>query len=406
MGPLRLRTVLLVLLALLLAACGGPEGPGPAAADPEACPDCALRGARIDGGYVPFPFVGDLWPTTWTADDRLLAAFGDGTGMNACLPTLLPGEPDEFDEAMVEVAPGLYRPRDPNNEYCQVFSCADPLPQCPYTPVGLLALEGPVPDFAPCPPGPDQCVVSRHIPYGDLRVFEGMDKPSSLIAVGDRVYMHLHAPPGEPRMGYLAFSEDGGRTWTGRFETPWGPESPFRVVHWIQMGQAYRLNRDGYLYGLGIGQELGDPPRRQAVYLLRVPLPSPGAPPEADPILDYGAYTYFAGLEGGRPRWSPDPSEAVPVEGLTTMAQGAALYHPGIDRYLFLSGLLDREGRGGLFEARTPWGPWHRVATFPAGFIPGLIAKDLGPDHVYFTAAGGGGVSYNLNVGRLRLVRP
>ncbi|RME44314.1 MAG: hypothetical protein D6796_11950 [Caldilineae bacterium] len=169
----------------------------------------------------------------------------------------------------------------------------------------------------------------------------------------------------------------------------------------INMGQAYALNEDGYLYGLGIGDEVADPPQRQAVYLTRVPLPQPGA--ANDPVLDYAAYEYFAGLDGDTPRWSASPGDAVPLDGLETMAQGAAMYHKGAGRYLFLSGLLKADGTGGLFEAPTPWGPWHLSATFPAGFIASLIPKGATPTGFYFTAAGGGGVTYNLNIGRIEM---
>ncbi len=389
------KRLFLPLFALLLAAlaCGeaAPDAPPP----PEGtCPDCAIQSARVADEYVSIPFVGDLWATTWADDDRLYTAFGDGTGMNKCLPTLLMDEPDEFDSDYTEVSPGLYTVPSQDNEYCEVFGCQEPLPLCPYTPVGLVALEGSVPDFAPCE-GPDQCIVSRYIPYGDYAVFENSDKPSSLIFVAGRMIMPLHYPPGEPTYGYLAYSEDYGRTWRALPDSPWGADSPFKVLMFINMGPAYGLNQDGYLYGLGIGDEIASPPQSQDVYLTRVPV---------EAALDYAAYEYFTGLdENGTPAWSPDPGAAAPLDGLRTMAQAAAIYHPGAGRYLFLSGLLEPDGTGGLFEAAAPWGPWTLSATFPAGFIPGIIPKDAGPDSFYFTAAGGGGVTYNLNIGRMQM---
>lgn len=356
--------------------------------------------ARIAGDTVSIPYVGDLWPCTWADNDRLYLAFGDGTGMNRCLPTLLPNEPDEFDENYVEVSPGLYRVKDPDNEYCEVFGCEDPLPLCPYTPAGLIELRGPVPDFAPCR-GPDQCVVSRHLPYGDLRAFEGSDKPSSLIFLRGRLYAAMHFPPGEPERGYVASSDDHGRHWTRIQGSPWTDASPFKVLMWIQMGKAYGLNEDGYLYGLGIRNELSDPPRSQLVYLCRVALPAREG--TRDPIVDYDAYAYFTAMEGGDPCWSPDPDAARPLTGLHTMAQGAAMVHEGTGSFLFLSGLVDRNLDGALFAAPRPWGPWREVARLPAGFIPGLVAKGATKTGFYFTAAGGGGVTYNLNIGRIEL---
>ena len=171
------RFLPLLAFLLLTLACGESASVDTPAA-PGDCSDCVVQSAQVVGEYVSLPFVGDLWATTWADDDRLYTAFGDGTGMSKCLPTLLMDEPDEFDTEYTEVAPGLYLPPNQDNEYCEVFGCEEPLPLCPYTPVGLVALEGPVPNFAPCD-GPNQCVVSRYIPYGDYTVFENSDKPSS-----------------------------------------------------------------------------------------------------------------------------------------------------------------------------------------------------------------------------------
>ena len=393
------RIVAAVLVAaVLVAACSAP--PESVVEEPSSR---AIRGARIDGDYVSVPWVGDIWTTTWTGDGTLLAAFGDGTGMADCLPTLLVDEPDEFDTAYDEVAPGRYVPRDPaSNEYCEVFGCPEEgLPLCPYTPVGIVRVDGELPDVAPCA-GPDQCVISRHVPYGDLRVHEASDKPSSLLAVGDRLYAAMHAPPGEAEVGYLAYSDDGGATWEKVEGSPWVGDSPFTVLMFVQMGRGHGTNRDGYVYALGIGDELGTPAESQRVHLARVRRGEGGA--AADPVLDYGNWEYFAGLtDAGVPSWSGDPGDAAPLEGLETIAQGAAMYHPGSRQYLFLSGFTRLDGTGTLYAADSPWGPWYVAAELPAGFIAGVVAKDATDDAFWFTAAGGGGVGYNLNLGRIRL---
>ena len=393
----------LFLVPFLLAGCGEEEATIQTVSQSTVpdCPTCVIDSVEVATEYTAIPYVGDLWPVTWADNDKLYTAFGDGTGMDGCYPTLLLDEPDEFDEAYNEVTPGCFVPKEPDNEYCQVFGeCSQCRPQCLYTPVGLVELTGPVPDFAPCD-GSDQCVVSRHIPYGDLRVYQHSDKPSSLLFLDGQLIMPLHYPPGEPTQGYLAYSDDYGRTWTQVEGSPWGEESPFKVLMFINMGQAYGLNRDGYVYALGIGDEIASPPQRQEIYLARAPV---------DQVLDYDAYRYFAGLQpGGAPIWSAQESEAAPLPGLYTLAQGAAMYHPGLDRFLFLSGFVgtldNGDPAGALFEAPTPWGPWHQVDRFPAGYIPGLIPKATGPDSFYFTAAGGGPVNYNLNVGQITVTR-
>ncbi len=363
----------------------------------------AITGARIDGPFTPVPWVGDIWTTTWAADGTLYGAFGDGTGMDRCLPELLPGEADEFDSGYTEVAPGRFVPPNPaSNEYCEVFDCPDAgLPLCPYTPAGLVRIDGDLPQVEPCD-GADQCIVSRHLPYGDLRVFEASDKPSSLLAIGDRIYAAMHAPPGEAEVGYLAYSDDRGRTWTKVDGSPWTDDSPFTVLMFIQKGRGYDLDRDGYVYALGIADELGTPATSQPVHLARVRLGAGDT--AADPVIDYDAWEYLAEVApSGAPRWSNDPASTVALDGVTTLAQGAALYHEGSRQYLFLSGFTDLDGTGTLYAADNPWGPWYTAAELPAGYIAGVIAEDAGPDSFWFTAAGGGGVTYNLNLGQIVL---
>ena len=354
--------------------------------------------AHVAGDYVSVPYVGDIWTATWAADGAVYAAFGDGTGLADCLPTILVDEPDEFDRGYRQVAPGRFVPEDTeSNEYCDVFGCPDGgLPLCPYTPAGLVRLDGTLPTVKTWF-GADQCVVARHLPYGDLRVFEASDKPSSLLAVRDRLYGAFHAPPGDAEVGYLAYSDDGGRTWAKVDGS--SRSGPFTVLMFIQMGQAYELNRDGYVYALGIADELGTPAASQPVYLSRVRL---GEGNGTDPVLDVDSWEYLTGITAwGAPRWSGDPGDAVLLDGVETIAQGAALYHEGSRQYLFLSGFTDLDGTGTLYAADSPWGPWYVAGEFPAAFIAGVIAKDAGDDGFWFTAAGGGEVGYNLNLGRI-----
>lgn len=394
------KYLLLIPFIFILAACGGEEeAPTPPLTE-EGCPYCVIQAAEIVGDYVSIPYVGDIWTTTWAADGRVYAAFGDATGMTKCFPTLILDEPDEFDGDYIEVSPGLYTVEDKNNEYCEVFGCEEPLPLCQYTPAGLLSLSGEPPDFELCD-GPDQCVVSRHIPYGNYDVFVNSDKPSSILAVNGRFYMPMHYPPGDAEVGYIAYSDDNGRTWTQIPDSTWRDDSPFQVLMFFNMGQNYELNEDGYIYGLGIADELPNNNRRQQVYLTRVPLPDGGG---YDPVLDYAAYEYFTGLdENGAPLWSGEPDTAVPLDNLETIAQGAAIYHEGAGQYLFLSGFLEQDGTGALFAAPNPWGPWYKVSDLPAGYIAGAITKGATADSFYFTAAGGGSVTYNLNVGQIKL---
>ena len=382
------------------------------------------------GTYETMNLYGDLWAATWGPDGRLYLAFGDGTGLRDRLPTLLMNEPDEFDQAYEQTGPGRYRIKkkvaqeDP--EFAEVFAPGRSYPLGEYTPAGLVALSGSVGKFAPYR-GPDQYLVSRHIPYGDLKIHEHSDKPSSIVFVGKRLYAHMHYPPGQPTHAYVAYSDDLGKTWHKQDDSPWTSRLPFTVMMYVQMGKAYGLNADGFLYALAVRDEVSDKP--QKVYLARVPIGrgasgkargASDAARGADRVLDYSSYRYFAGIgSDGRPVWSENARTAEPLPGLTTRAQGSVLYHPGLRRFLFFAGftgvgqLQDEKGDRGkqtesqpvgtLYEAPYPWGPWRRAGEFPGGFIGSMLPIDLTDNRIFFTAAGGGGVKYCLNIGRLKL---
>jgi len=383
-------------------AVSGPEATGePRIAE---CGDCRIVGVRF-AGYRSVPILGDLWPSTPGPDGQLFFAFGDGSGMTECLPVegldwWPPPRIADVPRLTVTEAYG-----GPNEDFCGVFDCAEArrYPLCPYTRTGVVALRGRLPDLRLCD-GTDQCLISRHLPTG--REEDGRDvKPSSMIFAGGALVMHLHEPSARPRHGFLAVSRDRGRSWREIDGTPWGRNTPFRVITFLQDARG----AGQYVYGYGIRDEIDvDDMHLQEVFLARV---------ESGRILDHGAWRYFAGLDGqGRPRWVESPGTARPLPGLATMIQGGALYHRGIGRYLFFSGftgfapareigVTDRSGpseAGSLFEAPTPWGPWARVGQFPGGYIGAMIAADDRGARLWFTAAGNT-VSYNLHIGRLDL---
>ncbi|MBI5529036.1 MAG: DUF4185 domain-containing protein [Deltaproteobacteria bacterium] len=312
-----------------------------------------IESVLIEGDPIqPFPTNGDLWFTTWADDDALYSGWGDGLGVNMS---------------------------------AQPTDC------------GIARFAGTLPNISAEERNHDAPTANPPV----------NDKPSSLLYAGGRLYGHFHSPLGDAWIGYLAYSDDHGTTWTrlGFYgegkpppagASPWTRDrnSPFRCLFFVNMGKAYALNTDGYVYGLGIGLEWG---WTGGVYLTRVPVSG---------IADYGAYEYFSGLNAAEPLWNPNQAAASPLAGLSTPAQGSAMYHPGIGRYLFLT---DTD----LFEAPNPWGPWTLAAawatkTMPVawqgGYQPGIISKDVGPDYFWFTIAGQNQppkVTYKLNLGKM-----
>ncbi|MBN1552950.1 DUF4185 domain-containing protein, partial [bacterium] len=299
---------------------------------------------------------GDLWFSTWSETDHLFMAWGDGCG--------------------------------PGNNYNPEI----------YTHTGLAEFTGELPGVQ-CDPQPSGCIRSIHIPLGDP---DQDNKPSSLLFIDGRLYFAGKTPLGEPDEGYIAYSDDNGVSWTKVPNSPWikdpqnRRQSVFRCLMFINMGQNYSLNTDGFVYGLGIGWEWdwevvadGD------VYLTRVPV---------DSICDYTRYRYFTGISNGNPMWSVSENDAQPVPGLNTAEMGSAIYHEGSGRFIFLC-------KEGLFEAGHPWGPWTMVSPmfywgpdtrWHGGYMPALISKNAGADYVYFAASGQDRfVPYSLNIGRI-----
>jgi len=402
---LAMNTVGVAVLAVALLGCPETE---PADDDTVGDGDCGLDcPQRIESILVPdevvaIPYYGDLWSNTWGADGKLYLSWGDGTGLAGCAPShdgILPGAWNDWIAEEDPTTPGCFWLAHPGGDvqqelFCDLYGCdTGCFPLCAYTDAGLLALGGDVPEFDACV-GED-CIIARHIPTTDIPPV-GEDgsvqkdlKTSSMLAVGDRIYVATHSPAGEPVLGFIAYSDDGGQSWTETLaSSTWGSSSPFRVAMFINMGQAYELNQDGYVYALGVPHEVATAPME--VVLGRVKVES---------VADYGKWTVLAGYdESERPVWSSDVADAIALDGLQTQCQGSAMYHAGAERYLFLTGVETFDsGQGALYESVHPWGPWVRVGDVPGVNISSLIPKGAGDDFVFYTAAGGTDL-YNLNI--------
>jgi hypothetical protein len=328
-------------------------------ADPTAIMPCApaspvIASIAVDGSPMkPFHSEGDLWMSTWADDGWLYSGWGDGAGVKA----------------------GTI-----------------------WTDCGVARLSGSLPNLA----AEEMCFTA---PTATPNV---NDKPSSLLCINGRLIGAFHSPLGDAWIGYLAYSDDHGASWTrvGFHEegdlwpvggSPWvrDTNSPFRCLFFINMGQDYSLNTDGYVYALGIGTEWS---WTGPVRLARVP---------TERVLEYAAYEYFAGTnDDGSPRWSREEREAAAFPGVRASEQGSAMFHPGIGRYLFLTART-------LYDAPEPWGPWTYAGSWggasapvewQGGYQPGIISKDAGPDSFWFTIAGQNKapkIEYCLNLGRM-----
>jgi hypothetical protein len=365
---------------------------------------------RVTRNVATFPFLGDLWASTWADDDRLYLSWGDGTG-NRCAPTLdhkYPGALKPW-SGSIEVSPRCFTIPEPNfrepvwRQFCRTFGCStskECFHICPFTDSGLMALSGPLPALTKCPEA-SGCIIARDLPGYDIPRFpigsaRKDDKVSSLLSIDGRLYYAGHTPSVRPQQGYIAFSGDRGRTWIKVMGSPWTGSSPFRILMFINMGQDYHLNEDGYVYALGTTLELDTTMTHpQPVYLARV---------HKNMVAEYNRYEYLSAVVRDGAKWSKVTAQAIPLAGLSTFATGSAIYHSGLGRYLFLTGVSTSpsspNAHGTLFEAPNPWGPWKVTGTVPGVSISMLISKGASATTVFFTSAGGT-EPYQLNIGRI-----
>jgi hypothetical protein len=214
----------------------------------------------------------------------------------------------------------------------------------------------------------------------------------------------------------LVYSPDNGRTWNNQDGSHpvvwenWDARTSENMLFidephdglvtggsFLQMGQDYSLNTDGYVYGyFGMGDDLG---------LYRVP---------RGRVRDRGSYEFVTGRrDDGTATWSSESSEAGGIhrfpEGWTStkgedgmMPQGwylNASYVPALGVYLLVAsgvGVSDEGGWWakpsylGLWAAPTPWGPFtqfhEETAWTPGGderargFAPDIAPKWISED--------------------------
>lgn len=311
--------------------------------------------SKVSAPIKPFTSDGDLWFSTWADDDSLFTAWGDGFG--------------PIDDI------------DSNNNI--------------YSHHGLARITGTFPDV-------QIEAVQRHMPLSEPHYDS---KPTSLLFLDGRLYVAIHQPLCLPRRGIIAYSDDRGATFQFSTQTDRtvSDNGRFICLMFINMGKAYGLNSDGYVYAFGTDSEVHQvstnwakaPAKEMVVYLARMPRVA---------ILDYSSWTYFTGQDAnGEPCWSANWFDSVPIHGLSDSPREAwpdvpvlfsAMFHPGLGHYLVLTATI---GQGELHYASRPWGPWTSAgrwfekgdgtAWYPC-YMPALVPRDTGADTFHFVGAG------------------
>lgn len=216
----------------------------------------------------------------------------------------------------------------------------------------------------------------------------------SILSVGSSIYQYLSSARHNSLSGEysswgkcgvkLIYSPDNGQTWFNQNGTTpvvregatqrsaktmvfWdeikGVDSPFVAPRFVQMGRAYELNRDGYVYAYSSS--------KTGVMMFRVPKAG---------ILDKTAYEYFASRsDDGSVKWVRDFNSWAPMLSIPKgWGIDSIVYNAALDLYMMTGSKgtmiapkeLYEPSSLGIWMASNPWGPWDQVHE-EAAWLPG-----------------------------------
>lgn len=251
----------------------------------------------------------DLWPVTWGPDGNIYTAWGDGGGFGGT-------------NSEGRVSMGFARIEGPPEEYRGININGGKIPEHPAS-------------------------------------FPQKGKTGGILFVDGTLYARLNLQNGKwPSVDHsLAWSDDRGATWQ---QTSWvfpRGVGNFKPARFLNFGRDYAgvpetLAGYVYIYGFREGEENAG----ESIYLSRVP---------QEQLTDRDAYEFFAGLDDGRPIWSPDVTAIEPVftDPRGVIPTTGAVYHPVLKRFL-LTSFHTGPGQLGIFEGPQPWGSWRTVADY------------------------------------------
>jgi hypothetical protein len=248
----------------------------------------------------------DLWPVTWSKDDTLFTAWGDGGGF---------GGTDQDGR----VAMGFARIDGPPERFAGVNINGGKTPQHPAS-------------------------------------YPKKGKTGGMLAVDNHLYAWLNTQNGKwPDVDQaLIWSEDGGASWQ---QSEWvfpkgkGNLKPSTFLNFRRGYAGVPGGLAGYAYFYGQRQE-----QPNETCLGRVLV---------DKMRDRRAYEFFAGARRDLSAWSSDTAKARPVfiDGSPDGDLATVVYIPALKRYL-MSCFHKGPGELGIFDAPQPWGPWTTVAWY------------------------------------------
>lgn len=257
----------------------------------------------------------DNWAVTWASDDSQIATWGDGGGFGGT-------------NSNGRVSLGFARITGPADNYVGMniwggYGAMTPA-QFDGKSYGLLDIEGTL--YAWWGPG------SNTTSFSETRVLR---------------------------------STDQGASWQKSSWDLTDYDERLIMPTFLQFGRGYAGARDDYVYSYFIRMEPTSDGRSGLgiqksgtgkIDLARVP---------RGQIMNSSAYEYFAGMSNGKPIWTDNPKQRVPVfEDPNGVGWNVSVsYNPGLKRYLLMTEhTASWKGQLGVFDAPEPWGPWTTVA--------------------------------------------
>jgi hypothetical protein len=318
----------------------------------QASPSANEKGFAIATTYVSdrpdvvLPGNGDLWPSCWSDDGELYAAWGDGWG---------------FDSKQVSTDIGVARlsgsPRD-------------------NTLTGTNVAVGDALGQSWAPPGYNR-------------------KPTGMACVDGDLYLSVQtlAPDfDDAPAATIARSRDKGRTWEWDREAPMFADHLATTIFFLDYGQdGSSLARGPYVYAYALdgnwrdafANRVTDP---TSLWLARIP---------RDALQQRARWEWLSGLDArDTPSWSTSVEDRIPVladerrlyqkttpdlgnnvSNLSVLSQGSVVYNAPLDRYIYTSWT---EYTFEFYEAPQPWGPFRLFFSKDFGGYPWSTEKSGG----------------------------
>lgn len=198
---------------------------------------------------------------------------------------------------------------------------------------------------------------------------EGTRIPTSMVTVGERLYLHYMSIHGFAQMGgqwlcnysRFVYSDDAGQSWAEAGNDFGTTADRFNMLALSkQAGQGNKRGRYVYAVGTPCGRFGGARVGRVL----------------AEDVLDNSAWEFFDGK-----RWSKARNDAIEVIK-PPVGEGSLVWNEGLDRWMY--SYLNEDARAiELRLARQPWGPWEAPLTLAhADDYPALYGAFMTPSFI------------------------